>query len=241
MVLKTHSVRSKFRKSPLGFPSVGFSCRERDDADRDYSGGEEVAVRERVVAAAATNRERSKIIVEVVIVFEIKVNALNRPVGGSPKSATRHYVTIHDVLIPWGVTVRRILCVIAVKNLNVGNTLIALTNLKITNVPEAKGILGMGAPERKLAMRSFFAPVTTETVELAAQPEEVVAPEEPVTPEEPPVEPTVQPSAEPSAEPSVEPSADPTPTPNSAVNTIFRLFSDFVNNLFRGFGRLFGH
>ncbi len=125
---------------------------------------------------------------------------------------------------------------------NVGDSLIALTNLKITNVPEAKGILGMGAPERKLAMRAFFQPVTTETVELAAAPEEVVIPEDPVIPEETPA-PEVTPAPTPDPTPAPTPVPTPTPTPNStsAASAIFQMFSDFVFGLFRGFGRLFGH
>lgn len=95
---------------------------------------------------------------------------------------------------------------------NVGDSLISLTNLKITNVPESRGIQGMPSADRKSAMRAFFQPVTTETVELAAAPETVTAVPE-VTP-------------------------DPTPDPVQALIT--QLISDFVNSLFNSVARLFG-
>lgn len=110
---------------------------------------------------------------------------------------------------------------------NVGNSLISLTNLKITNVPESRGILAMPPVEKKAAIRSFFAPVTTETVELAAtletdtvvtEPEATPAPAETPTPEE-----------------------TPEPTPTSIGGLIAQLLSNFVQNLFGGIARLFGH
>ena len=114
---------------------------------------------------------------------------------------------------------------------NVGDSLISLTNLKITNVPEAKSVNAMPAPEKLFAMRSFFAPVTTETVALAAaQPEEVVVTDEPEIPAETPA-PTPAPTAAPEPTPDLVP--DPTPS-------LLELFSNFVNSIFRGFGRLFG-
>ena len=70
----------------------------------------------------------------------------------------------------------------------------------------------MLSADRKSAMRAFFQPVTTETVELAAAPETVTAVPE-VTP-------------------------DPTPDPVQALIT--QLISDFVNSLFNSVARLFG-
>lgn len=94
---------------------------------------------------------------------------------------------------------------------NVGESLISLTNLKIPNVPEAKSVRAMPAPEKIFAMRAFFAPVTTETVELAAAQETETV--------------TVQPD----------------PTPSSIADLISQLISGFVQNLFSAFARLFGH
>lgn len=104
---------------------------------------------------------------------------------------------------------------------NNGDSLISVTNLKITNVPEAKGILSMSAPDRNLAMRAFFAPVTTETVELAAAQETETV--------------TVQPSPT----PDPVPSPTPDPTPSSIVDLISQLISSFVQNLFSSISRLF--
>ena len=71
---------------------------------------------------------------------------------------------------------------------NVGDSLISLTNLKITNVQESRSISAMPANEKLGAMRAFFAPVTTETVELAAEslahPVVTDAPDAPDTPDD---------------------------------------------------------
>lgn len=92
---------------------------------------------------------------------------------------------------------------------NAGESLISLTNLKIPNVPEAKSVSAMPAPEKIFAMRAFFAPVTTETVELAAAQETETV--------------TVQP--------------DPTSPPIGDL--ISQLISSFVQNLFSSISRLF--
>lgn len=116
---------------------------------------------------------------------------------------------------------------------NEGGSLISLTNLKIPNVADADEITALPAAEKKLALRAFFAPVTTETVELAAAaaaPEEAVVPEEPVIVEE-------TPTPDPTPAPTPDPIPDPTPTPTP---TLADLFSNFILNIFRGIGRLFG-
>ena len=104
---------------------------------------------------------------------------------------------------------------------NAGESLISLTNLKIPNVPEAKSVSAMSAPEKKLAMRAFFAPVTTETVELAAALETETAVTEP--------------------ENTPAPAETPDPTPAPIGDMIAQLISSFVQNLFSAFSRLFGH
>ena len=125
---------------------------------------------------------------------------------------------------------------------NVGTSLISLTNLKIPNVADSRSIESMPAPEKKLAMRAFFAPVTTETVELAAQAEEVVVPEEPVIPEAPETpEETAVPEETSAPTPVPTPAPTPTPMPQPSIqDTISRLFSAFVSSLFGSFARLFG-
>ena len=124
---------------------------------------------------------------------------------------------------------------------NTGTSLISLTNLKIPNAADAKSIDALPAPERKLAMRAFFLPVTTETVELAAaEAEEVVIPEEPVIPEET-AAPEETPAPTPAPTPTPTPVPAPTPAPTSSIqDTISRLFSSFVSSLFGSFSRLFG-
>ena len=109
---------------------------------------------------------------------------------------------------------------------NVGSSLISLTNLKITNVTEAKTISAMPASERLIAMRTFFAPVTTETVELAAQPAETAVPAETPTP---------------TPAPTTTPAPTPEPTPNDQTpsQNVSQLISGFVQNLFSAFSRLF--
>ena len=104
---------------------------------------------------------------------------------------------------------------------NVRNSLISLTNLKITNVPDSRGIMALPPAEKKAAVRSFFAPVTTETVELAAAPETETAVTEP--------------------ENTPAPAETPDPTPAPIGDMIAQLISSFVQNLFSAFSRLFGH
>ena len=115
---------------------------------------------------------------------------------------------------------------------NVGDSMIAITNLKITHVPDAKGINGMPAAEKKLAMRAFFMPVTTETVEIAADslnPENVVVePETPDVPDGPDTPDTPDTPDQP---------ADPTPGWNG--NSIAMILQNIFRNLLQSLGGLF--
>ena len=145
---------------------------------------------------------------------------------------------------------------------NVGDSMIAITNLKITHVPDAKGINAMPAADKKLAMRAFFMPVTAETVELAADalnneptvvdPEPTGEPDtpdtpnlpddptptgEPETPDTPnqPDDPT--PTGEPETPDTPDQPADPTPGWNG--NSIAMILQNIFRNLLQSLGGLF--
>ena len=110
---------------------------------------------------------------------------------------------------------------------NSEDALIAVTDLKITNMAE-------GAKLTTSSARDFlFAPMNARAIVLAANngvdPEAVVA-------EDPIVEPDPEPTADP--EPVVEP--EPEPTTPSVHSIIQQLFSSFVNSLFGSMSRLFG-
>ena len=117
---------------------------------------------------------------------------------------------------------------------NDSNVVVAVTNIRLT--PAAGTVLGSKPIQVTDGLRSYAKMFRR----MASTPIETETPEETTAPAETEI-PIPTPSPTPSPTPDPVPSPTPDPTPSSIVDLISQLLSNFVQNLFGGIARLFGH